>query len=250
MNLLTPERSRRYERNVLLKGVGVQGQETLLKSKVLVVGVGGLGSPAAYYLAAAGVGRIGLMDGDAVDLPNLQRQILHSTRDLGKPKVESAKEKLLSLNPDVSVDAHDEPFTEENAPFLVPEYDIVLDCTDNFPTRFAINDICVKTGKPFVYGGVVSFSGQVTTIVPGKGPCLRCIFPAEPRDNPSNPSQSGVLGTVPGVIGVIQATEALKYLLNMGDLLVGRLLVYHARGMNFYEVEFRQNPECPACGNG
>lgn len=237
----------RYRYNILLSGVGEEGQKRLLSSSALLVGTGGLGSPAAYYLAAAGVGRLGLIDPDRVELSNLQRQILHRTADIGRLKAESGREKLLALNPGVEVEIFPEPLSPANAAALVSRYDIVIDCTDNFAARFLINETCLSLGKPFIYGGVLAFAGQLMTIVPGKGPCLRCLFPREPGPEAPSTRELGVLGAVPGVIGALQATEAIKYLLGLGDLLVGRLLVYDALYMSFAEIKVERNPACPAC---
>ncbi|RKO65976.1 HesA/MoeB/ThiF family protein [Desulfofundulus salinus] len=245
---LTREQQKRYQRNILLPGVGMEGQKKLLRGGVLVVGTGGLGSPVAYYLAAAGVGHLGLVDADVVDLSNLQRQILHRTGDIGRPKVESARDKLVALNPDVQVEVFPERLSAASAVSLIERYDIVVDCTDNFATRFLLNETCLRLGKPFIYGGVLAFAGQVMTVMPGAGPCLRCIFPHEPDPHVPGCAELGVLGAVPGVIGTIQATEAIKYLLGLGDLLVGRLLTYDALSMTFYEVSIDRDSGCPACG--
>lgn len=245
--MLLSEQEARYRYNILLSGVGEKGQKKLLASAVLLVGAGGLGSPAAYYLAAAGVGRLGLVDADVVELSNLQRQILHRTADIGRLKVESAREKLADLNPEIEVEIFPERFSPANATALVSRYDLVIDCTDNFAARFLLNETCLRLGRPFVYGGVLAFAGQVMTVVPGAGPCLRCIFPQEPGPEAPSTRELGVLGAVPGVIGALQATEALKYLLGLGSLLVGRLLVYDALFMSFTEVKVERNPACPAC---
>ncbi len=246
---LTQEQKRRYRRNILLPGIGAEGQSKLLKSSVLLVGAGGLGSASAYYLAAAGIGRLGLVDADAVDLSNLQRQILYRTSDIGQLKVESAKNRLAALNPDVKVEIVPERLTDNNAASLIAQYDFVIDCTDNFATRLLLNETCVLLQKPFTHGGVSVFAGQVTTIVPGVGPCLRCIFPKDLDSGPTTQDEKGILGAVPGVIGAIQATEAVKFLLGLGDLLVGRLLTYDALSMTFYEVSLLRNPSCSVCGN-
>lgn len=240
----------RYRRNIILPGVGVEGQKKLLEARVLVVGTGGLGSPIAYYLAAAGVGRLGLVDGDVVDLSNLQRQILHRTADLGRPKVVSAAEKLSSLNPDIEVVPFQDILREDNCEQIVRDFDVVVDGTDNFKTRFIINRVCVKLGKPFIFGGVLSFTGQVMTILPGRGPCLQCIFRKEPGKGAPSCAELGVLGAVPGVIGAIQATEVVKYVVGLGDLLVGRLLIYEALSMSFTEVSVSADKNCPVCGEG
>ncbi|KUK35782.1 MAG: UBA/THIF-type NAD/FAD binding protein [Thermacetogenium phaeum] len=243
--MLKPEQRHRYKRNIMLEGIGEQGQEKLLKSRVLIVGAGGLGSAVAYYLAAAGVGHLGLVDGDLVDLSNLQRQILYQTGDLGKPKAEVAKARLEALNPDLEVEAICGKLDEENAHLLISRYDLVVDCTDNFVARFIINDTCLRLGKPFVHGAVSDFSGQVMTIIPGAGPCFRCIFPKEPKNYSA--SDSGVLSSLPGTIGTVQATEVIKYILGLGDLLVSRLLVYDALSITFSEVSVARSPCCPVC---
>lgn len=245
---LTEEQYRRYERNILLAGVGAAGQEKLFRAGVLLIGAGGLGSPAAFYLAAAGVGRLGLIDGDVVSLSNLQRQILHTTPDLGRPKVRSAGEKLQALNPDLKLEVHQVRFEEGTAGGLIKDYDFVIDCTDNFAARYIINKTCVKLNKPFVYGGVLAWAGQAFTIIPGRGPCFRCVFPAEPPPDAPTTSEVGVLGAVPGVIGVIQAAEAIRYILGAGELLVGRILTYDCLTAGFYEVPVARDKNCPECG--
>ncbi len=245
----TEEQIIRYSRHIILPEVGGEGQKKINEGKVLVIGTGGLGSPVAFYLAAAGVGTLGIIDDDVVDLSNLQRQILHSTKDIGRPKVESAEEKLKALNPDIDVVVYRERLTSRNMMEIISGYDVIVDGTDNFSTRFVTNDACVMAGKPFVHGGILKFSGQAMTIVPGEGPCFRCIF-KEPPQQGSVPScsQAGVLGVLAGTIGVIQATEVLKYLLGKGELLVGRLLTYDALAMKFREVQVKKNPSCPICG--
>ncbi|MFZ5641973.1 MAG: HesA/MoeB/ThiF family protein [Bacillota bacterium] len=247
--MLSSEQAARYRRNILLPGFGEEGQEKLFNSGVLLVGAGGLGSPAAFYLAAAGVGRIGLLDGDSVDLSNLQRQILHGTSDIDRPKVESGKEKLLHLNPQLVVETYNCRITPENAGELISGYDFILDCTDNFNTRFIINDVCLSLKKPFVYGGVLSFTGQVMSIMPGRGPCFRCLYRNEPDSGVPDCTTVGVLGAVPGIIGTLQACEAVKYLAGVGDLLVGRLLTYDALTASFIEIELESDPHCPSCGH-
>lgn len=249
---VTPELSEaqreRYSRHLILKHVGEAGQEKLLRSAVLVVGAGGLGSPVLLYLAAAGVGRLGVIDPDRVALSNLQRQVLHRTPGLGKLKVLSAREQLEALNPDVAVEVFPEPLATANASALVSRYDIVVDCTDSFPVRYLLNDTCLREKKPFIFGAVSAFYGQVTTILPGAGPCLRCLFPEEPA-HISNPSRVGLLGVIPGVIGTLQALEVLKYLLGCGELLAGRLLVFNGLAGSFAEVPFTRSAGCPACGS-
>lgn len=246
-NKLSPEQKIHYQRNILLRGVGVEGQIKLLRSSVLIVGAGGLGSPAAYYLAASGIGRLGLVDADVVGLSNLQRQILHDTSVIGKLKVESARAKLTALNPDIKIETSMEYLNSTNALSLINQYDLVVDCTDNFTSRFIINKTCLQLRKPFIFGGVLAFAGQVMTIVPGAGPCLGCLFPKEPDSKIPGCNEHGVLGAVPGVIGAVQAAEAVKYLLDLGDLLVGRMLIYDALAMTFSEVSLQRSPSCPEC---
>ncbi|MHB1127128.1 MAG: thiazole biosynthesis adenylyltransferase ThiF [Bacillota bacterium] len=239
----------RYSRHIILQEMGGKGQKKLLGSKVLVVGAGGLGSPASLYLAAAGVGTIGIVDSDTVDLSNLQRQILHSTADVGKPKTESAQETLNSLNPDVNVIAYPTRLDKDNIRDMIRDYDVIIDGVDNFPTRFLLNDACVFTGKPLVEAGILRWDGMVMTIIPGEGPCYRCVFP-EPPPNGAVPScqEAGVLGAVAGVMGVLQAAEAIKLLLGVGKNLVGRLLIFDAMETRFREVKVDKNPRCPVCG--
>ncbi|RDV83568.1 HesA/MoeB/ThiF family protein [Ammonifex thiophilus] len=237
----------RYLRQITLPGVGEEGQEKLLRSRVLVVGAGGLGAPVACYLAAAGVGTLGLVDDDVVKLSNLQRQILYRTEDLGRPKVEVARRQLLSLNPEVKVEVWRERFAEDNALSLVERFDVVVDATDNFFTRALLNRACVARSKPLVHGGVRNFAGEVMTVLPGSGPCLACLFPLESKAASAQTEGSSVLGPVPGVIGTLQAVEVLKYLLGLGELLVGRLLVYDALSATFHEVQVTRNPSCPVC---
>lgn len=240
----------RYKRNIILPGVGLEGQIKLAQARVLVIGSGGLGSPIDYYLAAAGVGTLGIVDADTVDHSNLQRQILHTTQDLGRPKVISAAEKLRKLNPHINVVLHQELVTAENVMELIKDYDLVVDAVDNFPVRFIVSDACVATGKPFFHGGVLAFYGQVSTFLPGKGPCFRCIFrqPPPPGAAPTS-ADIGILGAVAGAIGVIQATEVVKYIVGVGELLVGRMLTYDALAMKFSEVAISPDPHCTACGS-
>ena len=246
---LTPEQHRRFERNILLAGVGAVGQERLRRAGVLLVGAGGLGSPAAYYLAAAGVGRLGLIDPDTVSLSNLQRQILHATPDLGRPKVQSAAEKLKALDPDLVVSTYPSPLDDDNAATVMAPYDFVIDATDNFSARYVVNRTCLRLNIPFVYGGVLGWAGQAMTVVPGKGPCLACIFPDPPGPQAPTTAQAGVLGAVPGVVGTVQAAEAIRFLLGLGEPLVGRMLVYDCLTARFHEVPVERNPECPVCGS-
>src|SRR5881392_3922724 len=247
---LTEAQRSRYSRHLLIPEVGEIGQSKLLKSKVLLIGAGGLGSPAGLYLAAAGVGRIGIVDDDVVDESNLQRQVLHNTERIGMPKTESAKATIAALNPDVTVDEHRVRLSRENALELFRGYDIVVDGSDNFGTRYLVNDACVLLGKPNVHGSIFRFDGQATTFVPGGGrPCYRCLFP-EPPPPELAPScqEAGVLGVLPGIIGLVQAVEAVKLVLGKGEPLVGRLLLYDASEHKFREVKYARDPNCPACG--
>jgi molybdopterin/thiamine biosynthesis adenylyltransferase/rhodanese-related sulfurtransferase len=245
----TPEQAQRYSRHLLIPEVGEAGQHKLLRSKVLLIGAGGLGSPAAYYLAAAGVGQLGIVDSDVVDQTNLQRQILHSMERLGTPKAESAKQTLEALNPDVKVVTYQERLTSENIDRILPEYDVVIDGADNFPTRYLLNDASIKWKKPVVHGSIYRFEGQVTVFKPFEGPCYRCLFPTPPPPElaPSC-AEAGVLGVLPGVIGTLQANEAIKLLLNIGEPLVGRYLLFDALDTSFREVKLRRDPACPVCG--
>lgn len=246
---LSEDQIKRYSRHIILSQIGGKGQKKLLDAKVLLVGAGGLGSPAGMYLAAAGVGTLGVVDFDVVDLSNLQRQVLHHTHDLGRPKVDSAAETIRDMNPDVQVVKHAEPLTSANALEIVRQYDIVVDGTDNFPTRYLVNDACVLTGRTSVYGSIYRFEGMATVFLPGKG-CYRCLFPSPPPPG-SVPScqEAGVLGVLPGIIGVIQATEAVKLILGIGESLCGHLLVYDALEMEFRKLKLNRNPACPVCGD-
>ncbi len=247
--MFTDEQIERYSRHIALREVGGKGQRKLLAGKVLIIGAGGLGSPIALYLAAAGVGVIGIADADLVDLSNLQRQIIHHTSDIGKPKVLSAKEKIEAINPDVRVNLHQTRVNASNVLDLIRDYDFVIEGTDNFAAKFLINDACVLAGKPYSHGGILQFVGQTLTVKPGESTCYRCLFPTPPPSN-STPTcaQAGVIGVLPGVIGSIQATEAIKYLLGLGNLLTGRLLTYDAEEMEFATVPVARNPDCPICG--
>jgi adenylyltransferase/sulfurtransferase len=229
--------------------VGLEGQQKLKAASVLVIGTGGLGSPVALYLAAAGVGRIGLVDYDVVDASNLQRQVIHGTSGIGQLKVESARQRMLDLNPAIQVDVFNEPFTSDNAMRIAQDYDLIIDGTDNFPTRYLTNDLCVLTGKPNVYGSIYRFDGQVSVFDARRGPCYRCLFPEPPPPGlvPSC-AEGGVLGILPGTIGTLQATEALKLILEVGDPLIGKLLLYNALDMSFEFVKLRKNPKCKVCG--
>jgi molybdopterin/thiamine biosynthesis adenylyltransferase/rhodanese-related sulfurtransferase len=239
----------RYSRHLLIPEVGLEGQKKLKAASILLIGTGGLGSPVALYLAAAGVGRIGLVDYDVVDYSNLQRQVIHGTSGLNTLKVESARKRMLDLNPDIRVEVYNEPFTSENAMRIAQEYDILIDGTDNFPTRYLVNDVCVLLGKPNVYGSIFRFDGQASVFDATRGPCYRCLFPEPPPPGlvPSC-AEGGVLGVLPGTIGTIQATEALKLILDIGDPLIGRLMLYNALDMSFDYVKLRKNPKCKICG--
>ena len=244
-----PAQRRRYSRHFMLPEVGEAGQRRLLNSKVLLIGAGGLGSPAALYLAAAGVGTLGIVDDDVVDESNLQRQVLHTTDRIGTPKTESARLTMLAINPDVDVVAHQTRLTKENVLDLFRDYDIVVDGTDNFASRYLINDACVLLGKPCVHGAIFRFEGQATVYWADQGPCYRCLFPEPPPPELApNCAEAGVLGVLPGVIGTIQATEAIKLALGIGETLVGRLLVYDALSMEFRELNLAKDPACPICG--
>lgn len=249
--VLTSEQRNRYHRHLLLPEVGLEGQVKLLDSKVLLLGAGGLGSPAALYLAAAGVGKLGIVDYDVVDASNLQRQILHNEERIGMPKVDSARKTIEALNPDVEVVGYRTRLDSTNVLEIVGEYDVVVDGTDNFPTRYLLNDASVILGKPVVHGSIFRFEGQVSVFWPGKGPCYRCLYhqPPPPELAPSC-AEAGVLGVLPGIVGAIQASEALKILLGIGEPLVGRLLVFDALETTFRTLKLRRDPNCPACGDG
>ncbi|MHC4761901.1 MAG: HesA/MoeB/ThiF family protein [Planctomycetota bacterium] len=246
---LTEKQMERYSRHIILEQIGGAGQEKLLASKVLIVGAGGLGSPAGLYLAAAGVGTIGIIDADKVDLTNLQRQVIHHTSDIGLEKVKSAANKMRAINPDVSVKTYHQLAKADNIRTIIRDYDFVIDGTDNFPAKFLINDACYFEKIPFSHAGVLKFNGQLITVLPGRSACYRCIFNAPPPAGavPSC-SQAGILGLLPAVIGSLQATEAIKYLLGIGKLLTNILLTYDAIEMNFRLVNLNRNPNCPLCG--
>jgi adenylyltransferase/sulfurtransferase len=246
---LSAEESLRYARHLMLPEVGPEGQQKLRASRVLLVGAGGLGSPVALYLAAAGVGTLGMIDFDTVDASNLQRQILHGTSDIGRRKLDSARDRLAEINPFVTIEPFADRLTSANAMEIVGAYDLVVDGTDNFPTRYLVNDACVLLGKPNIYGSIFRFEGQSSVFWADRGPCYRCLF-AEPPPPGMVPScaEGGVLGVLPGIIGTIQATEALKLLLGVGESLVGRLLILDALRMRFREIKLRKDPQCPACG--
>lgn len=245
----TPEQTVRYSRHFLLPEVGEEGQAKLLNAKVLMVGAGGLGSPSAYYLAAAGVGTLGIVDNDVVDLSNLQRQILHTNDRVGMPKTESAKMTLQALNPDVRVIPYQQKLTSQNIMEIIKDYDIIVDGCDNFPTRYLVNDACVLAKKPNVHGSIFQFEGQATVFYPGKGPCYRCLYPEPPpADMAPSCQEAGVLGVLPGLIGVIQAIETIKLILGKGDPLVGKLVCFNTLGMEINTLKLKADPACPMCG--
>ncbi len=247
--VLTRDELHRYSRHLVLPDVALEGQERIKAARVLLIGAGGLGSPAALYLAAAGVGTLGLVDFDVVDVTNLQRQVLHGTSAVGESKLESARERIADLNPNVRVETHETRLTSANALEILREYDVIVDGTDNFATRYLTNDACVLLGKPNVYGSIFRFEGQASIFAMPDGPCYRCLFPNPPPPGlvPSC-AEGGVLGVLPGIVGTIQATEALKLILGIGDTLVGRLLLIDAMGMRFHTVRVPRDPNCPACG--
>jgi len=246
----TENQLERYSRHILLDDVGVEGQEKLLAAKVLIIGAGGLGCPAALYLAAAGVGTIGIVDNDCVEVSNLQRQIAHFTKDINVPKVESAAEKMLAINPDITVKTYKDFLCADNINSIIEGYDFVIDGTDNFPTKFLVNDACVFMGIPFSHGGILRFNGQTMTVVPGESACYRCSF-REPPPPDAVPScaQAGVLGAIAGMLGTIQAAEALKYITGVGDLLTNGLLTFDARTMTFRKIKLERQKNCPLCGD-
>ncbi len=247
--VLTEDQVNRYSRHIIMPQVGPVGQRKLMAAKVLIIGAGGLGSPSALYLALAGVGTIGIADFDVVDLSNLQRQVLHHNDDVGRLKTESARDTLLSYNPDINVVIHDGPITSENAMEIIPQYDIVINGADNFTTRYLVNDACYFAGKPLVDGSILLFDGQATVFLPGQG-CYRCLFPAPPPPGlVPNCADAGVLGALTGVIGSIQAIEALKLILETGESLASRLLLFDALSMEFRVVKLRRDPKCPLCGD-
>jgi adenylyltransferase/sulfurtransferase len=246
---LSPAEIQRYARHLIMPEVAMDGQKRLKAAKVLCIGAGGLGSPLALYLAAAGVGTLGLVDFDVVDVSNLQRQILHATPDVGRPKIDSAREKLLALNPDMGIPRHDTPLDSSNALEIFAQYDVIVDGTDNFPTRYLVNDACVLLGKPNVYGSIFRFDGQASVFFPPHGPCYRCLYPVPPPpDLVPNCAEGGVLGILPGLVGVVQATETVKLILGTGRPLIGRLMLYDALEMSVRELKIRKNPKCPICG--
>jgi len=243
---LSEEEIQRYKRQILLPEVGLEGQRKIKAARIMVMGAGGLGSPAAYYLAAAGVGKMTVVDDDQLSISNLNRQILHNSDRIGMYKAESARMTISSLNPSVELIIHCKRLTRENAVELIGESELVVDCTDNFSTRFILNEACLRTKKPMFYAAVTGMEGQVMTILPGEGPCYSCLYPEEPR-NMAKPAP--VIGVLPGVVGLIQATQVLKYILGQGDLLAGRLLVYNAMAMELYSLPIKRSTRCPACGS-
>ncbi len=246
---LTPYQVQRYSRHIIMPQVGSAGQRKLLEAKVLMVGAGGLGSPISIYLTLAGVGTVGIVDFDTVDVTNLQRQILHQNDDIGRPKVKSAKETLLSYNPDVNVIIHEEPLLSDNAMEIISGYDVIINGADNFPARYLVNDAAYLCGKPLVDGSILLFDGQSTVYIPGQG-CYRCLFPTPPPPGevPSC-AEAGVLGVLPGLVGTIQATETVKLIMGLGESLSGRLLIIDAMDMSFRTLKMRRNPDCPLCGD-
>ncbi len=247
---LSHEEIQRYSRHLIMPEVGLSGQKKLKAASVLLIGTGGLGAPLGLYLAAAGIGRIGLVDFDVVDFTNLQRQVIHGTKDVGRKKLDSARDTMLDINPNIRLDLHEVALTSDNALRIMRDYDIIVDGTDNFPTRYLVNDACVLLGKPNVYGSIFRFEGQATVFAYPGGPCYRCLYPEPPPPGlvPSC-AEGGVLGILPGLIGVVQATETVKLILGSGDPLVGRLMLYDALSMRFRELKLRRNPDCPACGD-
>ena len=247
--VLTPEEIKRYSRHLIMPEVGIDGQRRLKAGSVLCIGAGGLGSPVALYLAAAGIGRMGIVDFDVVDFSNLQRQVIHGTPDVGRPKLLSARDRIQAINPHVQVDLHETALTSKNALELFAPYDVIVDGTDNFPTRYLVNDACVLTGKPNAYGSIFRFEGQASVFATKEGPCYRCLYPEPPPPGlvPSC-AEGGVFGVLPGMIGMIQATEAIKLILGVGEPLIGRFLIYDALKMRFRELKLRKDPECPVCG--
>lgn len=246
---LSQEEVLRYSRHLIMPEVGVEGQEKLKNASILLIGCGGLGSPLGMYLSAAGVGRLGLVDFDLIDFTNLQRQVMFGTQDVGRPKVDASKERIAQINPNVQVTAYREKLTSENVLTIFKDYDIIIDGTDNFPTRYLVNDACVFLKKPNVYGSIFRFEGQATIFWAEKGPCYRCLYPEPPPPGlvPSC-AEGGVLGILPGLIGLIQATEAIKLIIGKGDPMIGRLLLFNALDMKFREVKLQKDPECPVCG--
>jgi molybdopterin-synthase adenylyltransferase len=249
MGNLSKEQYERYSRHILLKEIGTKGQESLLAAKILLIGAGGLGSPTLLYLAAAGIGTIGIVDNDVVELSNLQRQIIHFTKDIGRSKVESAEEKIHAVNPEVIVKTYFQHLNAENISDIIQKYDFIIDGTDDFPTKFLINDACVSAGIPFSHGGILEFDGQTMTVLPGRSACYRCVFKKPPpADIAYACSRAGVLGAVAGILGTIQATEVLKYVTGVGKLLTNTLLTFNAINMDFRKINVLQQSDCAVCG--
>jgi molybdopterin/thiamine biosynthesis adenylyltransferase len=250
--VLTPEQQERYSRHLLVPEVGSEGQQKLLDAKVLLIGAGGLGSPAALYLAAAGVGTLGIVDDDVVDLTNLQRQVIHNTERIGEPKVESAKQTIEALNPDVEVIGYQTRLDQDNVLDLIRDYDVIVDGADNFPTRYLLNDAAVRERKPVVHASILGFDGQLTVFKPYEGPCYRCLYPQPPpADLAPSCGANGVLGVLPGVMGLLQANETIKLIIDQGEPLIGRLLLFEALSTQFTELKVRRDAEgCPTCGDG
>jgi adenylyltransferase/sulfurtransferase len=247
---LSNEELLRYSRHISLPEIGLQGQKRLKAASILLVGTGGLGSPAAMYLAAAGLGRLGLVDFDVVDATNLHRQLIHGTKDIGKSKIQSAIESIADINPNVAVDTYETTLTSENAMDLIPGYDLVIDGTDNFPTRYLVNDACVLAGKINVYGSIFRFEGQASVFCAPDGPCYRCLFPQPPPPGAvPNCAEGGVIGVLPGIVGLLQANEAIKMIIGAGTPLIGRLLLFDALAMKFREIKLKRDPKCPVCGD-
>jgi len=246
---LTPEELLRYNRQVMLPEIGQGGQQKLKTARVLVIGIGGLGSPVSVYLTAAGIGTLGIVDFDVVELTNLQRQTVYSTSDVGQPKLLAAKKRLSQINPTVKIETYDVRLNTKNAERIIREYDIIIDGTDNFPARYLMNETCVRLNKPFIYGSVCQFEGQISVFDARKGPCYQCLFEEPPPESIMPPSaENGVLGAVPGIIGMIQSAEAIKLILGKGTPLIGRMLILDALDMQFREMTLTKNPKCPVCG--
>ncbi len=247
---LSNEQAKRYSRQILLPGFGIEGQQKISGSKVLVIGIGGLGSPVLLYLAAAGVGTLGVADPDIVDITNLNRQVIHFSEYLGAPKVDSAKKKINEINPDTTINSYKFQVNAENILDLIKDYDIVVDATDNFRSKFLINDACVIAGKPFSHAGVLKLEGQVMTVIPGQSACYRCVFnKPPPKDAVSTTIQAGILGSIAGILGTLQATEILKFIVGQGELLTNRLMIFDGNKMKFRNVDIKKRNNCPVCGN-
>jgi molybdopterin/thiamine biosynthesis adenylyltransferase len=248
---LTDVQKQRYSRHLLIPEVGIEGQQKLLDARVLLIGAGGLGSPSALYLAAAGVGTLGIVDDDDVDLTNLQRQVIHNSERVGEPKVESAMRTIAALNPDVEVEPHRTRLNRDNVLDLIRDYDVIVDGADNFPTRYLLNDAAVRLRKPVVHASILGFDGQLTVFVPYEGPCYRCLYPQPPpADLAPSCGANGVLGVLPGIMGLLQANETIKLVIEKGEPLVGRLLLFEALSTQFTELKVRRDAECPVCGEG